>query len=90
MKVQDLLTDEGKWIQKSIARDAQGNRTYFDASDAVCWCLVGALHKCYLNARAQEICGQIFDKLQLAPAEWNDAPERTFADVRRLIEELDI
>lgn len=88
MKVQDILTDESKWTQGRDARDANGNEILPLADEAVCWCLGGALVKAGIF--------QLIGNLLFKPLNgqsiwlWNDAPERTFAEVRALIEELDI
>ncbi len=90
MKVRDLLTDESKWTKDTYARDKDGNATTPGASDAVCWCLVGALERCYIPTSE---FGLVYERLARrtdGAAKWNDASERTFPEVRALVEELDI
>ena len=91
MKVQDLLTDESKWCQEAEAMSDFGP-TWWGSRCAFSWCLVGAVHKCYPNSIDERAEIYVFLKCKLAesPVSWNDAPERTFAEVRALIEELDI
>lgn len=93
MKVQDILTDESKWTKGALARDING----FEVDDvrsekAVKFCLFGAidraLGKTFSDSMAIDY--QICKKLGKDSVLWNDAPERTFAEVRGLIEELDI
>ena len=80
MKVQDILTDEGKWCQGSLSmRNEDGTYRH---------CLVGALLEL---PNAQIAVAKIHERIGLMSISvWNDAPERTFAEVRALIEELDI
>lgn len=47
MKVQELLSDRSKWTQGRLARDARGIPCSPRSSEAVCWCVYGALDKCY-------------------------------------------
>jgi hypothetical protein len=42
----DLLSVPGQWTTGESARDKHGNPTFTHSSDAVCWCLIGALAKC--------------------------------------------
>ena len=85
MKIKDLLTDESKWLQGSHR-------------DGTPCCLERAVEVCYGDNKTleQDIKSRI-DKylggdgsVNMRIIYWNDAPERTFADIRRLIEELDI
>jgi hypothetical protein len=80
-KAADLIEPEGAWTQHVDARDAAGNQIDHDDVDAVCWCADGA----YMR-----VGGNWGDAgwraLQVAlggdgPISWNDAPERTQAEV---------
>lgn len=80
MKVRDLLTDETKW--------SKGKSVVYRDDVACAWCLSAAVDRCYgasyllvMNRVANHVGG---------PIGWNDAPSRTFAEVRALVEELDI
>lgn len=95
MKVRELLTDENKWCKESLAFDK--NECALDPRDeeAVSFCLDGAVIKCYSSNDKWQILGKILKhihkkKNKIHIHEWNDAPERTFADVKQLVEELDI
>lgn len=120
MTVQALLSDPSKWTRRIVARDAQGDGVEPDDQAAVCWCLSGALERCYKARPAAEyaqvllrlfeadhdIAGcdprllwkrgtspSVGDMLLLTDcliATWNDAPARTFRDIRRVIEAADI
>ena len=111
MKIQDLLSDPSKWTTKAFARDAHGiifdvkrvsNNVTRDAVNdpsATCWCLVGAVAKCYDEMPEAILPGTVLQRIanEIAPLasvsgsiiwDWND--HATFADVRALIEKLDI
>ena len=90
MKVSELLTDENKWCQQAFAMDKYGDAVSSRDVDACKWCLSGALMKCYSieapvdqteymlhHRKLMEVVGDLID--------WNDAPERTFAEVREAI-----
>lgn len=91
MKVKELLSDSSKWTQGSFAKDKFGEVTKIDSKDATCWCLQGALQLCYGN---YSINPSIYDKVKSeinrSIPGWNDTPERTFEDVKQLVETLDI
>lgn len=93
MKVKELLSDESKWTQRTYAKDANGEGVMWCVPEAVCWCLHGAIAKCYRGDfdRYERILGDFRRKVGLGDLwGWNDAPERTFAEVKALVEELDI
>lgn len=91
MKVQDILTDESKWTQGYYARDKDNHLVSVDSPNACKFCLIGAMLKAYPEAAEKDaVETTTFRKLGSGVANWNDAPERTFAEVRALIEELDI
>jgi hypothetical protein len=91
MKVRDLLTDESKWCQGGYSKDACGDSHWnWNRPMAVSWCLSGAIRKCY-DKNWEDVFDRVREKLGsrwVSP--WNDDPERTFGDVRSLVEELDI
>lgn len=92
MKVQDILTDESKWTRGSYARGVSGRTVDYLGKSAVCFCLMGAIMRAASTETEQkEMYMAVNLKLNHRGIEgWNDAPERTFAEVRGLIEELDI
>jgi hypothetical protein len=47
--VLDLLRDPTHWTQRAYAKDADGNCVTSDDPSAVCWCIYGAINKCYPN-----------------------------------------
>ena len=90
MKIRELLTDESKWTKWKIAIDISGNIVLPDDPTAVCWCLSGAITKCYT---------EWFDRLRIKSIVqtaindeyvtiFNDTHE--FEDIKRLVDKLDI
>ena len=93
MKVRELLSDESKWTQNAWGRDATGRPVLWAPKTAVCWCLIGAIETCYPRpGEATPIDNKVRDAIGggLMISKWNDAPERTFAEVKALVERLDV
>jgi hypothetical protein len=87
----DLLEKPGAWTQGWFARDAIGNKTPVDSRSATCFCVMGALQRAanathsddvIIAAREILIANGARAKGPLGRiANWNDAPERTQAEV---------
>lgn len=99
MKIRELLTNQSKWTKGAFAKTATGHPTDYDSNDAAKFCLVGAARKCYgrgeegnavLRTLIYEIDGRRPFRDAKNVASWNDALGRTFADVKALVERLDI
>lgn len=99
MKIKELLTDESKWTRGISARNSIGKPIAFDSPLATCWCLIGAYIKCYPGEVDLTNPNSVYQKLIKAVktktpfigiSVFNDHPQTTFADIRKLIEELDI
>jgi hypothetical protein len=95
MKIKELLANPNAWTQNAAARDSYGDSCHPRSSVAVQWCLLGAAERCYDEAHF--VIGQLFSKLHeatpalLAPiVAYNDAINRTHAEILALITELDI
>jgi len=93
MKIRDLITED-KWTKNAFARDAQGKGTGIIDPKACKFCLSGWIMKVYevqspLESPVYEKCCSKL-KLEVGLSIWNDTPERTFAEVKQLVEELDI
>lgn len=99
MKVWKLLDAPAKWCQEIDAMDFEGVGIDALNPDAVCWCLEGALERCYYDVsssvesqpnlqRAREKVIDALDEGNIIS--WNDAPERTFEEVAALVRRLDI
>ena len=79
MKMQELFVSPKNWTQ---------NRPY--NFERTAFCLIGAVYQCY-DCFCEELKLRIKRHLKVRDlAEWNDAPERIFEDIRQLVIELDI
>lgn len=82
-RVWKLLEDPERWCQGDNAVDAKGYPVPPSSDRATRWCLRGAVRKVYPNDWQSVV--------RLTPCiHWNDAPERTHAEVIALCKELDI
>lgn len=98
MKAWELLSDASKWTQGEPARDIHGRPVDADDSEAVCWCLMGALNKCYPGIHIKGLLltrnitqGGCLQEFSVdVPHEWNDDPVRTFEDVHNFLQQYDI
>jgi len=97
MKVQELLKHPKSWTQTCLARDAFGRIVGPRSFEAKQWCLIGAVLRCYMNEsemsrdeRWDEIDLAVYQKHHMKAAAWNDASDRTHAEVLALVKELDI
>lgn len=90
MTVQELLDDPSKWTKGALARDIDGEGLEADNSSAVCWCLIGAIQKCYGVAWI----GVVIKCMRHLSVDWidlwNNDPQRSFAEVKSLVTELNI
>ena len=88
MKAHELLKEESNWCRQAYARDRSGRHIQPDDPEAVRWCLVGAIHRCYgYGNESLKILNRLgFER----PAHWNDSPKRRFQEVRELLLRLDV
>ena len=95
-KIRELLTDESKWTKWTSARNKFDRATRPQDPDAICWCLVGAFNKCYpgynleRESVSEKLSDAVFSRFHKFINQWNDDPARTFAEVKALVEELDV
>lgn len=106
MKIKELFSDMKKWCKDWMAKDSSGfGLTTARNSNAVRWCLLGAVEKCYPQRDwlkiLRKICSYIeadigYDKKPTKAmcfkliSRWNDSTRRTYKDVKKLVEDLDI
>ena len=91
MKVSELLTSPAKWTHGTWARDSKGFAVSVLDEKAVRFCLSGAILKCYPEKGAYEkIYHRIVQRVGMTPMQWNDAPGRTFEEVRTLVLEMNL
>ena len=91
MNIQTLLDSPEKWTRGWYARDAEGTACIAEDHKAACWCLLGAIRVCYPDFE-ERIAVECQVRQHIGPFVdvWNDAPNRTFEDIRELVETLDI
>ncbi len=110
MKISELLSSPDKWTQHACARLSpdtddlprlQNPPVESDHPGAVCWCLIGAVEKCYGPSGTLEFnrtVGKLLHHLGKIPdphnvnaiANWNDARERSHAQVLELALKADL
>lgn len=96
MKIRELLTDESKWTKGSSAR-YDNNFVCLPASeDAVKWCLMGALVKCYSYTPESYTIQEKMRNYTIKTkgfyniVYFNDHGSTKFEDIKTLIDALDI
>jgi hypothetical protein len=88
----DLLANEGSWTQGAYARNEHGKKVWYLDAGAVCWCLSGALGKCYPDddPRKLDAVARLRKALddaagfQVTASQWNDAWGRSRQEVLAL------
>lgn len=98
MKIKELYSSPDKWTKDWFARDKNGDKVPLSDREATCFCLAGAIERCY-PATALEVSYRIETYLKnkgelnhnvRTYVQWNDVPSRTFEDVKTLVEALDV
>ncbi len=91
-KAWELLDSPDKWTQGADARDVDGEACAYNSTRADCWCLDGALAKVYGIAKCIRMTDIVKNHLGLDTMafQWNDAMDRTHAEVLAVLKELDI
>lgn len=93
-KLDEFLSDESKWTQRSWARDSNGANCGIYDVDARCWCLEGALctitkDDVFARAKTHLALTDIVKSIPNAGANYltgyNDLRTTSFADVKKLI-----
>lgn len=100
MKVRELLKLKNNWIKGQPAVDKNRMWTPLESPEAVSFCLIGAIYKCYKDEKQRaKIYKRIRKELKLKEKEdwiiwaitvWNDDKKRTFTEVKNLVKKLDI
>ena len=88
-----VLSEESKWCRGAVSMDKDRLPVFYPASEtAVSWSLDGAIDLVAQGTlRFGELCGFMSRHLKGGGVmAWNDAPERTYADVRRALETLPV
>ncbi len=93
MKIYELLDSPDKWTQGAFANDERGVSVGPNDKLASRWCMAGALDKCYPREGREEAAKKLrefADEAGISIALWNDAPDRTYAEVLELCRRLDV
>ena len=96
MTMFELFSKHTKWIQGDFARDSPGKACCANSSLAVCWCLLGAMERCYRPSERPAIHSKMVryinrgDNEGIGCGQWNDSRGRKFKDVRKLCKTLGI
>src|ERR1041385_7240864 len=51
MKAFELLDNPSKLIKDAYAKDARGYHCNINENSATCWCVIGAISKCYTDRK---------------------------------------
>lgn len=87
MKIKELLSDESKWTKYATARNKEGNHVTIYDSNAVQWCVLGAMEKCYSND-FMNMYHKLKESFGKSICEWNDSS--TYQEVMAKLNEVDI
>lgn len=91
--LQELFSRDDSWCKGDYAKNEDNIYCHWSDSDAIQYCLVGAINKIY-GHDALYVYKKIQNYLNLEPygiiTYWNDSSERTIDDVRKLVKELNI
>lgn len=83
----DLIEPAGRWTQGAYARNIHGDDIVDDDDgslvprEAVCFCVYGAVAFVEDQPIAESAAGAFLEMLGVQAVGWNDAPERTQAEV---------
>lgn len=81
MKIRELLKDEKSWTKGEMSIETEGG---------TCFCLLGAVIHCYPEQTGDGVSNLLRKVIGESIICWNDAPERTHAEVLALVERLDV
>jgi len=95
MKIYELLENPTAWIKNALARDLLGFQIFSEDPKATCWCLQGAMRKCYKTGSDEyykvrgilEIAIHNIVKNYTGIASWQDHPDRTHVEIIALCKE---
>ena len=96
MKPSELLSDPSKWTQGYYARDAKGDLQPARSPDATCFCIFGALLRCYERPgeRSQKVAQVILKRFPQRVAHqdsvlpgFNDHKDTKYEEVISVLQE---
>lgn len=82
-RAEEIEQHPERWTQGDSAKDAEGNPVCADDREAVCWCLAGLFCRDGMQyADHDGIARRLLDSKKYdCFADFNDAPDRTAADI---------
>ena len=88
--VLDLLRDPAHWAKGCYAYNSDGESVAPESEQAVCWCLIGAIKKCYPENIANQVdkLDALLETIAIVP--FNDAPSTTHDQIVALLEKAQI
>lgn len=93
MKIKELLANPRAWTKGVLARDSYGVGIAPRRPDAKCWCLMGALIRCYdvdseRHEALQKMMNLVFSRSGMTLTQFND--RSTHEQVARMLEEVNV
>ena len=95
MKIYELLSKRNAWTQNNYAKNTKRRPVMPNDPDACCWCILGALSKCYPDIEENKrVADRLYNHPTIRKAKglvaWNDSPSRRKSHILALCKELDI
>jgi len=91
-----ILSKPEAWTKKAEARTETGKEIFYDSNRAVCFCSMGAIWRARKDILGTQDCDDDYSVLRkvvkgahtgIGIVDWNDAPERTHAEVLAAFQE---
>lgn len=93
MKAYQLLEKPEAWTKGAAARDRDGRSVDFNHPDAICWCVTGAIEKCYpCNISNRDARNRLKAAVRAVDwiHKWNDAQTTTHSQVLEVLKACDV
>lgn len=92
MKIYELLDTPEKWLKGYFAKNKDGEFVKPLDEEAVQFCIVGAVIKCYgTEGKYSEVINSIKNKLNLSCLiTYNDKSSTSYEDIIKVAKELDV
>lgn len=92
--IYELLRERSRWIKGSMAINSRGESVPSKSPEAACWCLVGALNKCYTTEKIDDFryytaTRELLERRVGDIISFNDAVETQHEDVLKLLEGIE-
>lgn len=95
MTVRELLSDPNRWTKCAHARDADGKAVLWTSDEAVCFCLAGAIDRCFRDdphgkQLAWDKVYAVVVKRGLGVTGFNDSITTTHKDILAVLDEAGV